>query len=365
MTNRFEELEEQLKQLDTIPLVSAGIQGPAPASQEIPAASAPATIPIAIHNFNENEEAPQQSRLRDECKSVEPEPKQPVAASGLLARVGSAVFGLFGWRSSTRLRALEDRALAECQERMREVVGSVIEDARRQLEALTNELLPSLQVRLEKSTENSVKEVSSQFAEQLEHQVQAATLRAVAIAPTLQSGEPVETIGGWRNNRASAEVDQLADAESLQAQLTQAFTPVVKEIELKSAAFLDHLNLQLHGTLRAFGEKATKHAAEEFGRIAVEVLKAEVGRLQTPSNGCRMAAGIIGSAPPTPSRNVAKLDRERQAMPALQSVPHERMTVAQPPSGAAVPKNKSCGARSGSAEKVRTGAPNWRILGLG
>jgi hypothetical protein len=365
MTNRFEELEEQLKQLDTIPLVSAGIQGPAPASQEIPVASAPATIPIAIRNFNENEEAPQQSRLRDERKSVEPEPKQPVAASGLLARVGGAVFGLFGWSSSTRLRGLEDRALAECQERMCKVVSCAIEDARRQLEDLTNELVPTLQTRLEKSTENSVEALSSRFAKQLEHQVQAATLRAVAVAPTLQSGEPAETMGEWRNDAAAGEVEQVADAESIQAQLTQAFAPVVKEIELKSAAFLDHLNLQLHSTLRAFGEKATKHAAEEFSRIAVEVLKAEARRLQTPPNGCRMAAGISGSAPAAPSRNVAKPDRERQATPTLQSVPHERMTVAQPPSGAAVPKNESSGARSGGAEKVRTGAPNWRILGLG
>ena len=362
MTSRFEELEEQLKRLETIPLVSAGIQDPAPAGQALPAASAPPPISVATRDLKG--EPAQQPRLRDERKAVEPEHKRRIAASGLLARVGSAVFGRSGSRPSTQFPASEDQALAHCQERMREVVDSVIEDARKQLEALTDELIPTLQMRLEKSTENSVKEVSSQFAKQLEHQVEAATLRADAITPALQSGESAETMGEWRNDLASAEVERLVDAESIQEQLTQAFTPVVKEIQLKSAAFLDHLNLQLHSTLRAFGEKATKHAAEEFGRIAIEVLKAEARRLQTPQNDCRMAADTVGAVH-IPSKNVAKLDLERQAMPALQTSAHESTTVAQARNRAAVLKSESSEAKSGSTEKVRTSAPNWRILGLG
>jgi hypothetical protein len=363
MKNRFEELEEQLEQLETIPLVSAGVQGTAAASQELAAATAPRTIPKAIGNVNA--EAAQQALLRDEHKSVEPEPTQPTNSNGFLTRLVSTLFGFTRWKSSSRLQALEDQALAECQERMREVVGGVIKDARKQLEVLTDELVPTLQTRLEKSTENSVEALSSQFAKQLEQQVQAATRRTLAITPPLQSREPAETMGERRNDPASAEVERLANGESIQAQLAQAFAPVVQEIQVRSAAFLDHLNLQLHNTLRAFGEKATKHAAEEFSRIAVEVLKAEARRLQTPQNACRMPAGTIGSAPPTPSNQVDKPDLKRQARSAWQAGPHESTPAAQARSGSSEIKSQSGGAKPGGTQKVRSDTPKWRILGLG
>jgi hypothetical protein len=359
MSNRFEDLEEQLKRLETIPLVATATQGHA-AEGQVPWAAG-GQRPIPTKTQNSNGETAQDSRLSKGHDEIEPEREEAPAASGPLARVARVVLRLCGWEWRTQLRALQDQAVTDCQDRMREVVGNVIEDARRQLEGLTNELVPSLQMRLEKSMETSVGTLTSQLPKQPEEQVQSATGRGGVPTSVLEREEAAETVREWRKTRETTEAEQTVDGDRIQQQLTEAFGPVVEEIQLKSAAFLDRLNVQLHSALQAFGEKATKHAAEEFARIAIEVLQRDVRRDHAPQYELR-APETVGLGPGSQAAEVGKLSAERQAVSALQSAGHKSANSGQPSNGLA---GLGSGGKSGRTQKLPGSAPNWRILGLG
>jgi hypothetical protein len=347
MTNRFEELEEQLKQLETIPVVSTVARVHAPEGRNIdPVGAQQGISPNTQKPSGASAQVPGSPGDSDQLKAEsEEEPTTP----GALGRVASAVSSIRGRRWRTRLLKLEEQAVGECQERMREVVGGVIEDAKRQLEDLTNELVPTFQMRLERSIKDSVVTLTSPPTQELEQQEPAPPRRGAAVASISEREGVAQARGEWSEGAHDTEVEQTLAGNSIGKELAQAFRPVVKEVEVKSAAFLDRLNLQLHSTLQAFGEKATKHAAEEFARIAVEVLQAGGGRL----------------GPARPRTDVQKSHIEREEISAVRSVRHKGKSfgmIGNGPDGGAC---KRVSPNSRGAEKVLPGAANWRILGLG
>jgi hypothetical protein len=362
MSNHFEELEEQLKRLETIPVVSTGTQGRAAGREALHAAGAPSPVPTTTENSNG--ESGQHSRIPEGRHQFERGCDQAGATVGPLAWVASVLSHFGGRGSRARLRALEEEAVSEWQERMREAVSCVVEDARRQLEALTSELVPTLQSRPEKIRDNSVGTISAQLVKQFEQQVHPDIRRGAAVTPIMKPDDPAKTMVELRKAEVTTDVEQFVDTKRIQTQLTQAFTPVVEEIQLKSAAFLDHLNLQLHSTLRAFGEKATKHAAEEFGRIAVELLKGEVRCPRASQRAPGKPAVTVAFAPVTSPTEASKLNVETEAISASHPAPHETTSMAQTCNGPALLNSRRDEVNSRGAEKVPASAANWRILGL-
>lgn len=359
MSNRFEEIEEQLKQLETIPLVSAGAR-----ATEIESFSAPErseAVPAKVQKVRENGQNPRQPERAHQVEVVH---QPPEAASGLLARTLSSVLGLCRWSWKIRLKSLEDQVLAECQERMREVVGDVIEDARRQLEVLTNELVPTFRTRLEKSINNSARSLASQLASQGEKPGGITDRSSAPLGSMSPEESPAKTWHEGPRKCESSDPEHPVGDESIQQQLAYAFSPVVEEIQNNSAAFLDHLNLQLHSTLRAFGEKATRHAAEEFGRIAVEVLQDESRRSGVPRPELEGKDCEVGSSPKTRTSTIKDLSANREAISALKSAPEIAASLPHACSGPLGPELQRGEPKPHGTAKPSRGAPNWRILGL-
>lgn len=361
MSNRFEEIEEQLKQLETIPLVSAGARPRTKEIESFSAAERSELAPAKIQNVKDKGHYPGQPEKVHQGVAVR---QSPEAASGRLARAASRVIDFCRWRWKARLKALEDQVLAESQERMREAVGDVIEDARRQLEVLTNELIPTYRMRLDKSIANSAATFIPQSALSLERQDGTCGYTGPPNNPTALSEDTAQP---WRPQGTTAESSNTrhaANSDSLQEQLAHAFSPVVEEIQSNSAAFLEHLNLQLNSTLRAFGEKATRHAAEEFGKIAVEVLQVKTSRSHSPLRQVTQQDDGLG-LPVGNSRLVVK-DRgvKKEVRSGLQCSSSEVPASLHTNSGPGGAERHQAAAKGRSAGKVATGAPNWRILGL-
>ncbi|HTV55701.1 MAG TPA: hypothetical protein VMI06_12400 [Terriglobia bacterium] len=348
MTNRFEELEEQLKQLETIPLVSTSARVHAPEDGAVHAVGAQQRI--SPNTRKPSGATGQDPGLRGGSDQLKAESEREPLTPGALGRVSSAVSSIRGRRWRTRLLELEEQAVSECQERMREVVGGVIEEAQRQLEDLTNELVPRFQLRLERSIEDSVGTLTNQAAQQLKEQTQARRRREAAVVSTSEREDVSQARREWREGAQCPEVTEALAGGSMGKELAQAFRPVVEEIQLKSAAFLDRLNLQLHSTLKAFGEKATRHAAEEFARIAVEALQGQPRRLNSRKPEMGKSNGAAGLTPESSRTDVRKLSPKREAISLDQSARRERQR------GGA----KACG-----AHKLPNSMANWRILGLG
>jgi hypothetical protein len=352
MSDRFQELEEQLEQLETIPLVSTGAEDRA--ARRALSAPGAAQRPLQSKTEQFNPADSPHCQVSETRSRPQPESEREADSSGPLRRLASAVLHLRRRGQGAQFQALEDQAVTQCQERMQQVVGRIVEDARRQLEGLANELVPTFQTRVEKSTENSVGSLKSELTKQLEPPVQSQS-RGIIFRPIPEQDDLAEMEGEWSKAKASTHAEYPVDAESIEKQLAEAFSPVVEDIQLKSAAFLDRLNVQLHSTLQAFGERATKHAAEEFGRIAVEVLERGVRYSLEPQREVRTpgsAAGLVSESTLT-NANAEKPLMERQAVSAVETGRLQTATI-----------EEQSGVKSRSSDKLPSAAPNWRILGL-
>jgi hypothetical protein len=396
MRDRFDELEDQLRQLDTIPLtpaeadasrkeVTAETEEPLPlesASQALRPEREPDSSPAGsersvtgtkeVGNSNDPGPLPGRSQIPAEGKSnnsaqascyVKPEPQSevPSAPPRPLGWLAGAISDLSTRRLKSRVRVMEDQAISECQERMRQAVGEVIQDAQRQLESLAGQLVPSVQGHVEKSTENSRRTLESRLGGSMMANVQSSqhTVNIVSESDVVQTEETACKPPRMQVNIAP----QMAlNGDEIHKRLLEAFVPVVEEIQAKTEAFLDHLNLQVKDTLRAFAEKATKHAAEEFQRIAVEVLQRELAGGPAAPNEMR-----IDSRPD----RTAGTSREKLGIKAPEVVPlrpaasQERKNPLPSYRRSALPESQRRNEHPGDARRATTGGQTWRILGLG
>jgi hypothetical protein len=356
MSNRFDELEEKLRRLETVPIVSAGAQVRVAGPEEIlprnghGALQSKSRAPVAA--------GPEDSALSERDGKLKRRAGNPIAASGLVGKVARMLSDLsaLGWKR--QVRVLQDQEIAQFQQRMHDAAGGAVKDARRQLEALADELAPSLQRRME----NSVRTFATQLIRSVEHNIHGATQQNPPAAQPSMTAETADTACEWSNTGETLATGVCSEEEAVQKRLMQAFAPVVEEIQVKSTAFLDHINLQLHHTLQAFGEKATKHAAEQFQKIAVEVLQREAERLQNglgrPDWNSRVTAEAAGSFPRSLDAGKISMAQTQTALPEVDKLPSASDSEV-------LPESQQRSARQRGPEKPSNTAPNWRILGLG
>jgi hypothetical protein len=290
MSDHFDELEEKLRQLETIPLVTT-------LAQDRPAETKSGS---AIERQSQVQPDSRTSQLKRHggIDSASEDVLAVPPRSGWTAGLPS---GLFFRRRGARQRALQAQAVSEYQNHLTQLLGSFIDDARRQLEALSEQWVPSFQMRMEKSIESSARNLSTELMNSLQQQVRVTAFMA-DVSPMWagpESGEPTrvpderqETVG----------VRPLLVDEVLQKRLMQAFSPVVDDVQAKSVAFLERVTAHLHCAVRTFGEKASSHVAEEFQRIAAEVFQSEAEHVQN-----------LQSDPGTTDRNGQLAARENQA----------------------------------------------------
>lgn len=363
MSNHFDELEEKLRELETIPLVSPGGQARAEDPETVRSAAASSSV----QRNSRTPEAGREQECLSECHD-ETEPgslRMPARSrrSGWVARV---ISNASERKTRNRLRILEDQAITECRERMRQALGEFVEDARRQLEALSGQWVPSFQLRMEKSIETSVRILTSQLTQSLEQQFQAAGLLAL-LAPISVGTQVTESASAEREIQESLAVEPFRFDQRVEKQLVQAFTPVVEEIQAKSAAFLDRLTVQLHSAARAFGAKATKHAAERFQRIAVEVLQREARHLQgVQGESTGSARNLLFAAIEEPSADVQgqQHNARPKAVAPTGREPDQPTKPAQSRDDQAAGRHQELSTELRELKSRCSTAPSWRILGL-
>lgn len=179
MSDRFDDIEDRLRRLDTLRVVSGGDQPAAADGESVPSVSGASlqrkTASTASEEGHHNgavavEAGQKQAPAR--------EPQVSAKGAGWMARLVSPSGSQ---RRRDRLHFLEDQAIIEGQERLREAVESVVEDARRQLESLARELVPSFRVRMEKSIEDSVRTLTEGLVESLAHHREAVLQRVSTV----------------------------------------------------------------------------------------------------------------------------------------------------------------------------------------
>lgn len=204
MSDRFDDIEDRLRRLDTIRVVSGGNQ-PAADGENVPSVGGASvqrrTASTASEKGHHNGAVAVGAGQK---QAPAREPQVSARGTGWMVRLVSPSGSR---RRRDRLHSLEDQAIIEGQERLREAVECVVEDARRQLESLARELVPSFRVRMEKSIEDSVRTITEGLVESLAHHREAVLQR-------------VSTVGQLANEPGHCQASQ-PDAQTPAAFLAQ------------------------------------------------------------------------------------------------------------------------------------------------
>jgi hypothetical protein len=255
MTNHFEELEEKLRELETMPLASTPVRNSP--EEAIPSVEEQGSVGAGTRPADaerQNSSFPESHGKTDFASEAAP------AAAQRSEPAATVPSGIFSWRRRSRARTLEDQLVLEWQNRTTQLLESFAEDARRQLDRLSDWWVVSFQSRMEHAIDASVRNVTAELTRSLQEQIRASGL--VALREPISSG-PGSTGRGASacDGQETKEVGLPLVEASEQERLLKTFTRVIEDLQAKSAALLNQVAMQLPSVTRASDNTAGR--AEE------------------------------------------------------------------------------------------------------
>lgn len=259
---RFEQLEERLKKLEVIALTSTGRQEAEEVLEKAkdqrirPAKSHAVSTPPAGKGPDESRRSSEADdvMIRAMDQNLAPDAERPIEA----------------WRAELEL--LQARVVEECGKRLSQLIQATVEEGRRRLRALADEMTPLLQPSVEKALQKSAGIVVSQVTGLLEQEIQIATRRSLyaTLGCAKTGSENIPAEGAAHNHHKDgvvAEQDDKMDRRKFEQDLSAALEGIRKQ----SAAFLESLNSQMQRALATFEENTSKQMATGFQQIAREL----------------------------------------------------------------------------------------------
>lgn len=212
----------------------------------------------------------------------------------------------------------------ECQERLGLLAEEAINDVRRRLKSLADEMLARFMADIERALQKSAGVMASQAIRLLEeeikmttrHSLQAGLAELAVLKPRPERG-PAPT-------GTAATGGDAADCHPPNERAGGELSTAAEALQTNSAAMFTRFDARLQATLQAFEENTAQQLAENFQKAVRELLARELESLRTPDeraedhpdqkpNGQPSAHGAEGAAIPSAAHSDRSSAQPEQA----------------------------------------------------